>query len=214
MKKILLVLVLIVLFPFTVNAFEIERLGLKSNDLENITFETRDNMKDSYSYYINNMYAFAENDDYKVYIRAIQNPIDHDFTPSADLMDDVFGLIGNLNTNEYSFITNKNFKWIRFLYNTKDSNTPLLEYYLSYKDIFFTITFVSKKSEFTFTEKTLMDEFVKSITLTGKGKVEVSPIYPEGIDQKPKTYKNNLFIEIIVCVLAIALTYLITRRKK
>ena len=214
MKKILYVLLFVLLIPFTINAFQIDSLGLKGNDINNLTIETRNEMKDSYTYYINNMYAQGENDDYKMYIRAIQNPLDHNFEPNVDLMDDVFGLIENVNTNEYSFITNKNYKWIRLLYKTKNENIPLLEYYLSYKNIFITITFQSKKSDFTIEEKTIMDEFVNSISLTGEGKVEVSHIYPDGIDTKPKTIKHFLIIEIIICVIAIVITYYVFRKKR
>ena len=212
MKKILITLLFILIIPFTVNAFEINSLGLKGKELDNATIYTREDMNDSYLYYLNNLYAQAENDNYKMYIRAIDNPIKKDYTPNADLTDDVFGLIENVNTNEYSFVETKDYKWIRFIYKTKDSNIPLTEYYLSYKDIFVTITFQSKNNDFSINEKREMEDFIKSITLTGKGKAEVSHIYLDGIDTKPKTIKNFLLFEIIGCVIAVGITYFVTRK--
>lgn len=214
MKKVLFLLLFILLIPFTASALEINSLGLKAKDIDGINIYTRAELTDSYTYYVNNIYAQGENDNYKVYIRSIKNPIEYDYIPSADLTDDVFGLISNVNTNEYSYLTTDSYKWIRFIYKTKESNIQLLEYYLSYKDIFITVTFECKNTEFSFDEKNKMDEFVKSIQLTGEGQAEVSHIYLEGIDTKPFTIKYFLLIEIVVCVVAILITYLVTRKKR
>ena len=129
-------------------------------------------------------------------------------------MDDVFGLIDRVNTNQYSFVTVKDYKWIRFQYKTKDTNIPLIEYYLAWKDLFITITVESKNADFKSGESDKINEFVRSIALDGKGKAEVSHVYLDGIDTKPKNTKLPLIIEVIICVIAIGVTYYITRKKK
>ena len=213
MKKYLIILLVVICLPFSVNALEIGRLGFKSDDIKDLTIETRDTSKNSYYNYVNNIYATGENDRYIFYLRAVENPIEVDYEVDKDIIDEVFGLLSLVNTNEYSYINSDQYKWIRFKYKTKQDNIPLIEYFLSWKDIFFTITFQGKDSEISSDDEQAMDLFVKSIKIDGKGKVEVSHVYEDGIDTKPTDNYTFIIIESIICVFAIVIAYYCTRKK-
>ena len=85
---------------------------------------------------------------------------------------------------------------------------------MAWKDLFITITVESKNADFKSGESDKINEFVRSIALDGKGKAEVSHVYLDGIDTKPKNTKLPLIIEVIICAIAIGVTYYITRKKK
>ena len=214
MKKYLLLLLVLLSFN-TAKALKIEELGFKSDDIKGIEITTRNNSDNIYFMKENDMFGYSEGDNYYFYIRAIKNPGIKDYSADEDLIDEVFGLLSKVNSKTYSYIPHGDYKWIRFDYLDKD-NKPILEYFLSWKDVFITITYISKGEEIDQDTKDKIDAFVKSISLNGKGNVPVSNVYKNGIDyfvEKNATKKSYL-IEILICLTAIGITIYLTRKKK
>jgi hypothetical protein len=215
MKKYLL-LILVALIAFNVKALEIKDLGFKSKDIKDFTFYTRKNYKDTNFMIENDIFAIGESEGHILYIRAITNPGIVNYEAKADLVDEVFGLIDKVNTTKYAYVIHKDYKWIRFDYVDKN-NTPILEYFISWKDIFITITLVGEGSEIPYDTKNEVDKFVESIELNGKGKVPVSNIYKAGIDyfqdNKKEEEKSSYIVLVLMCLCAIGITWFATGKK-
>ena len=214
MKKYLLLLICLFSFTFA-NALEIKDLGFKADDIKGMKIETRGNSDNDYFMKENDIFAYAETEDYLFYIRAVANPGIVDYKINDDLIDEVFNLISKVNTKEYSYIPHGDYKWIRFDYVDSGSR-PIIEYFLSWKDVFITVTYIGKYESLTAEEKNKIDLFVSSINLSGKGVVPVSNVYRAGIDyfdEKQEEKKNSYTLEIILCILAIGITFVITRKK-
>ena len=215
MKKYIL-LILLAFIGITANALEIKDLGFKSKDIKDFTIYTRNNYKDKNFMKENDIFAIGESDGYTLYVRAIANPGIVNYEAKADLVDEVFGLIDKVNTTKYSYVIHKDYKWIRFDYVDKN-NTPILEYFISWKDIFITITLVGNGSEISYDTKNTVDKFVESIELNGKGKVPVSNIYKAGIDyfqdNKKEEESSSYVVLILMCLCAIGITWFVTGKK-
>ena len=212
MKKVIILLLALFITFGNAKALEIKSLGLKAKDSTEFTFKTRDEYENKYYMQAHDIYGIFENDDYKAYIRAIKNPGYKDYATDTDLTDDMFALLRNTNQNEYSYIKGKEFKWISMNYKQNDIN--LVEYYLSWKNLFITITFQSKKGDFSNEKVALFNTFVRDVQLDGKGEVEPTHVLLSGIDKYKEPEKKNYLPLIIGCLVAIGLTYYITRKKK
>ncbi len=218
-KRLFLILVLI-LFSSNIYAkdYHIDNLGLDIDiDYNNVI--TRDNYLDSdlsvtnynnkYSYYqyMNDNYVYLEtyNNNINFMIRAIENPGIEDFTLERDVTDDVVSLSKKVNESTYSLLELDEFKLIRFVYKDNTNNIYFDEYFLSWKDVFYTFTFKSN-NEFSSTDITNCDNIMKTLKLTGNGKVIKSNIYKDGIDNKSDDYNTlNTCISISIILIIIAL---------
>jgi hypothetical protein len=217
MKKFLFLLITLIVIPFNISALTIDNLGLSIDLPDGYKVSTRNNKEESYDFYSNNVYLKME--DYlgsDMYIRVVENPGIADYTAKKDLIDEVHGLIKVVNTNEYEYIDTKDYRFIKFEYQTKEKDKELVEYYLAWKDLFITITFQSKDSTLTKAMKETTDDIVKSIILTGNGKVEGIHVDVKKIDYLDlKKVNITLYVvEIVVCALIIFGVYKYTRRSK
>ena len=215
MKKILILIIALFGFIGSANALEIKSLGFKSADIEGLELTTRDNKEKSYYMYAHDIYAYGENDDYKFYIRSVQNPSDTSFEIKKDITDVIFELLSGKDTNEYSYISTKDYKWVKVRYTQEGYN--IVEYYIAWKDIFITITVQSLNGALPKDKEYEFDTYVHGIKLSGEGKVEVSHVYLAGIDKFKEPEKKNYVLLVILCLALIGITYWYTRfynRKK
>ena len=215
MKKYLLLIVALFVTFTSANALEIKSLGFKSSNIENMELITREDEDKLYYMYSHDIYAYGENDTYKFYIRAIANPGDLSFETNKDITNTVFSLLANKDTNEYSYISGKEYKWVKVKYNQENFN--VLEYYIAWKDIFITVTVQLKEGDFNSDQQYYFDNFVHGIKLDGKGKAEVSHVLLSGIDKFQEQKKKNYIRMIVLCLMLIGVTYWYTRfynRKK
>ena len=215
MKKILLTIIAFILLIPSVNALDINPLGLSIELPEGYNIVTRNNNDKKYLSYMyqNNIYLQTEdNMNQKIFIRAIENPGIQDFKVGSDILRDVIGLAQNVNTNDYEFVESDPYKWVKFKYKDEKTDKQVIEYYLSWKKIFLTITIQAKNQKYDDNLETLTDKMVKGAKLTGEGEVEVNPIYNDGIDFFDTS--NKIIPVVIVCLILIIFTYWITRRRK
>ena len=164
--------------------------------------------------YKNNIYLETEdNNNQYIYIRVVENPDIQDFNIKNDILNDVIGLAQNINTNDYEYIESDPYKWVKFKYSDTKSEKEVIEYYLSWKKIFITITIQAKNKQIDSDFKEKIDSVVKTIKLTGDGEVEVNHIYNDGLDKFDYGIDNTITL-IIICIIIIGFTYWITRRGK
>ena len=217
MKKILMILITLILIPINVKALTIDSLGLSIDLPQGYNVTTREDKNALYDFYNTNVYLKME--DYlgsDMYIRAIKNPGITNYEAKKDLIDEVHSLIQIVNTNEYEYVDSNGYRFIKFEYKTKDNKNELVEYYLSWKDLFITITFQSKESTLTQAMKDTTDDIIKTIKLTGNGIPDGKHVDSNKIDYfvEPNRSITKYVIEVIICSIVIFITYKVTRRRK
>ncbi|MCR5223945.1 MAG: hypothetical protein K6C11_02230 [Bacilli bacterium] len=217
MKKILMILITLILIPINVKALTIDSLGLSIDLPQGYNVTTREDKNALYDFYDTNVYLKME--DYlgsDMYIRVVQNPGITNYEVKKDLLDEVHSLIQIVNTNEYAYVDSNGYRFIKFEYKTKDNKNELVEYYLSWKDLFITITFQSKESTLTQAMKDTTDDIIKTIKLTGNGIPDGKHVDSNKIDYfvEPNRSITKYVVEVIICSIVIFITYKVTRRRK
>lgn len=221
-KRYLLLILVLILFSSNIYAknYHIDSLGLdididynnvitRDNYLESDLSITNNNNKYSYYQYMNDNYIYLEtyNNNINFMIRAIGNPGIEDFSLSQDITSDISSLSRKVNESTYSLLELDEFKLVRFVYYDDNNKIYFNEYFLSWKDVFYTFTF-SSNNEFSSVDINSCDNIMKTLKLTGEGKVIKSNIYEDGIDTKNKsnsTLSTCIFISIILIVSAIVI---------
>ena len=220
MKKILLFILSLFLFIPGVKGIEIKSLGLNIDipkEYNPVTRET--NYDDKYDYltlfYRNEIYlqTYDENE-YIIYIRAIENPGIQNYKKGISLTSEVLSFKKLHQYDDYKYIESGDFQWIRFNYKDETANKELLEYYLCWNQLFITITIQPKGETIDQSKYADFDKIVKTVTLTGDGQAEVNPLNEDDIDTNKHEFNRNVIWVIVFCVLLIVFTFYMTRRKK
>ena len=217
MKKILLLIIGLFIFIPNVNGLTLDKLGLTMDIPDGYTVYTREDRSKLENYYRNNIYLeIHDNDNDIIYVRVIDNPGIIDYSNKENLNSEVSQIARNIRAEVFNYVDAYDYRWIKFDYVSKNDKNELIEYYLSWKSIFITITIQAKDGK-TLSQsiRTQADDLVKTIKLTGEGKTDGIHIDDKNIDKFEDRYNKlkNYIFEIILCLIAIGVTIYLKRKK-
>ena len=217
MKKILLLIIGLFIFIPNVNGLTLDKLGLTMDIPDGYTVYTREDRSKLENYYRNNIYLeIHDNDNDIIYVRVIDNPGIIDYSNKENLNSEVSQIARNIGAEVFNYVDAYDYRWIKFDYVSKNDKNELIEYYLSWKSIFITITIQAKDGK-TLSQsiRTQADDLVKTIKLTGEGKTDGIHIDDKNIDKFEDRYNKlkNYIFEIILCLIAIGVTIYLKRKK-
>ncbi len=217
MKKLLILIIGLFIFIPSVNGLTLDKLGLTMDIPEGYTVYTREDRSKLENFYRNNIYLeIHDNDNDIIYVRVIDNPGIIDYSNKENLNSEVSQIARNIGAEVFNYVDAYDYRWIKFDYVSKNDKNELIEYYLSWKSIFITITIQAKDGKnLSQSIRTQADDLVKTIKLTGEGKTDGIHIDDKNIDRFEDRYNKlkNYIFEIILCLIAIGITIYLKRKK-
>ena len=229
MKRILLIIGLFILTISNVNAITIERLGVTIDMPQEYTIMTRENIKEfnleelninyyekMYFYDVNNIYLESISDnDVTIYLRAIKNPGINNYTKDTDFSSEVFKVLKHGKNKTLYNVLNDKQKWMIVVYNDENhNNKQVIDCFLSWNDLFITITFQPKGDTLPKDYRKTVESILKTVKVTGNGKVEAPFVLLDKIDVKPKKDYTKIIVISIICFVAIIVSLVATRKKR
>jgi hypothetical protein len=222
MKKLLLIILSIFFItPVYAKEYTVQTLGLNIDIPDEYVVATRDNLNeidysnlgtnaDELNTLFNNNSIYLETLDDKngvtLFIRAIENPGIDSYTLDANTDSDALSIAKKAGVSEFKTIKTDQFKLIEINYTS--NSKELVEYYLSWKDLFITITAQATDSTLSDATKSAVDDIVKTLTLTGEGKITTtSETTASSSDNKSSTYLNQFIFILVIAVVIIIYIY-------
>jgi len=233
MKKLLLSILILLIFPFVINAAEVNiaSLGLTITLPDTYTYVTRDNVYhvDSTGFGFetstkllthlrrNSAYLMAYDDNIEFYIKAVQNENNalESYTLAKDLSNDVVGIARVIGATSYNIVKTHQIQLISYMYTDSTLEKTIVEYYTTYNDIIFTITIQPKGDyEITNDDYKSYDEIIETIELTGEGQADVKVVDEDGLDKIDNSFKlTKNSVIIILCIIALIITLIWAKRR-